>query len=65
MYGINSATSGFIHTSNTERGAKSHATRNGYNNIYYCCPRSWVVVLEATKVNGKWVNEVYDNLWEN
>jgi len=56
MYGILDYDGGFIHTSNTEKGAKQHATRNGYTVIYWCSPRSWAVCEWASKATGKWVN---------
>lgn len=54
MYGICSEQSGFIQTSKTEKGAKQHATRNGYGSIYYCSPHSWSVFELARRVGGKW-----------
>ena len=42
--------------SNTEKGAKQYATRNGYNiiSIRYNC--GYIVQEIANKVNGKWKN---------
>jgi len=57
-YGIHSTTSGYIDTSNTERGAKNHATRNGYNEVYIRFNNGYHIELVSTKVNNKWINEV-------
>jgi hypothetical protein len=61
VYGINSKTSGFIETSHSERGAKNHASRNGYRAVYRMCEHSWLVTLVSVFVadyglNGKWMN---------
>ena len=57
-YGINSILTGYRDTSNTERGAKNHATRNGYNEVYIRFNNGYHVERVATKVNNKWINEV-------
>lgn len=58
-YGINSKTSGYIDTSTTLRGAKNHATRHGYTEVYIRYNNGYHVELEATKQGNKWVN-AYD-----
>jgi|VirMetMinimDraft_7_1064189.scaffolds.fasta_scaffold08517_10 hypothetical protein len=49
-----------IHTdvSNTVKGAKNYATRNGFNiiSIRYNC--GYNVEEIANKVNGKWINKI-------
>jgi len=68
VYGINSKTSGFIETSTTERGAKNHATRNGYKAVYRMCKYSWLVTLVSVFVadyglNGKWMTPNNARVW--
>jgi len=53
-YGINSTNNGYIDTSTTERGAKNHATRHGYNEVYIRFNNGYHIELVATKCNGKW-----------
>ena len=54
MFGV-SICGVFRQCSETERGAKSYATRHGYKEVYYCSPYSWSCVCVATRVLGKWV----------
>lgn len=42
-------------TSNTLRGAKCYATRNGYNNVSKRV--GYNVFIVAEKINNKWVNK--------
>lgn len=46
-----------IPVSDSERGAKSYATRNGYKWIGYISPSSWVVVCISQRVGSKWKKE--------
>ena len=54
LYGVCGRDGGFIATSKTERGAKNHATRNGYSEVYKMHQVSWAVILVSEKINGKW-----------
>jgi ABC-type phosphonate transport system ATPase subunit len=53
VYGI---TYNGIHTdtSNTERGAKCYATRNGFTTVSVRFNCGYVVAIIAERVNGKW-----------
>ena len=53
VYGILGSEDNHIDVSNTERGAKSYATRHGYNKVSKRVGYNACVVSE--KVNGKWV----------
>lgn len=55
VYGVLDSNNCHIDTSNTEKGAKRHATLNGYEkvSIRYNC--GYHVEVIAEKVNGKWV----------
>jgi len=44
-----------IDTSKTERGAKQHATRNGYNLVGFRVGYNAFILAE--KINGKWVTK--------
>jgi hypothetical protein len=55
IYGICGADGGFIQTARTERGAKNHATRNGYFEVYAMNDVSWVVWLVAEKHVEGWL----------
>ena len=48
-----------IHTdvSNTERGAKIYATKNGYNEVSVRYNCGYTVQVIAKKVNNKWINQ--------
>lgn len=53
IYGVLNSELCLIDTSKTERGAKNHATRNGYNLIGFRVGYS--VFISHEKINGKWV----------
>ena len=53
IYGVLDSNDCQIDTSLTERGAKRHATLNGYNKISY--RTEYYVTRVSEKVNGKWV----------
>lgn len=53
IYGIINNDGCLIDTSLTERGAKRHATNNGYTTIGYRI--EYHVTVVATKLNNKWV----------
>ncbi len=55
-YGVLGRDGGFIETSATSRGAKNHATRNGYAEVYAMHCNSWAVWLVATKTDKGWKN---------
>ena len=48
-----------IHTdvSNTERGAKIYATKNGYNDVSIRYNCGYNVQIIAKKVGQKWINQ--------
>lgn len=54
VYGIAGSDGGFIHTANTEKGAKRKATNDGYSVVYKMHVNSWAVVEVAQKINNKW-----------
>lgn len=54
-YGINSKDNGYLDTSKTERGAKNHASRNGYKEVYARFNCGMDVILVSKNVNGRWV----------
>lgn len=58
-YGINSETRGYIDTSTTLKGAKNHATRHGYKEVYVRYNHGYSVQLVAVKQGNKWIN-TYD-----
>ena len=43
--------------SNTLQGAKSYATRNGFNDVYIRFNLGYNIRCVASKVNGKWINQ--------
>jgi hypothetical protein len=54
-YGIATEHSGYIDVSNTERGAKNFATRNGYKEVYIRFNSGYHIELVATKlINNTW-----------
>lgn len=53
-YGILGRDGGFIETSTTERGAKNHASRNGYSEVYAFHRVSWAVWKVSTKTTNRW-----------
>lgn len=55
VYGVAGRDGGFIQTSRTERGAKNHATRNRYRQVYAMHEVSWAVELIAERQNDKWI----------
>jgi len=58
-YGVlNQDTSGYIDTSRTLQGAKNHATRNGYSKVYIRFNNGYHIERVASKINGKWINNV-------
>lgn len=54
VYGVAGSDGGFIHTANTEKGAKRKATNDGYLEVYKMHLVSWAVVQVAVKVGKKW-----------
>lgn len=56
MYGVNTVFNGVVHVSNTIKGAKTYATRNGYKEVYHISKYSWACTLISTKINDKWVD---------
>jgi len=56
-YGVlSSIDSGYTDTSLTLRGAKIHATRNGYTKVYIRFANGYNIERVARKVDGKWIN---------
>jgi hypothetical protein len=55
-YGILNSSGGFAHCSNTARGAKNKATRDGVDQVYAMHAVSWSVWLVAEKVGASWIN---------
>jgi hypothetical protein len=55
-YGIISENSGYIDTSNSLLGAKNHATRNGYTQVYTRFNSDYVMALASDKTLGYWVD---------
>ena len=53
-YGVAGSDGGFIETSATLKGAKNHATRNGYDAVYKMHRVTWAVWKVAQKVGQKW-----------
>lgn len=57
-YGCNCSISGYFDVSNTLRGAKCWATRNGYSEVYIRFNYGYHVELKATKnEQEKWIDE--------
>lgn len=56
VYGVLTANNGVIDTANTLRGAKCHATRNGYSKVYKRNAMTGFVSASAIKVDGKWID---------
>ena len=54
IYGVVNSEGVHIDTSNTERGAKIYATRNGYSKVSIRYNMGYVVRVLAEKVNGVW-----------
>jgi len=55
-YGINSKNNGYIDTSNSLLGAKNHATRNGYMQVFKRFNGGYHVALASDKSLGYWVD---------
>lgn len=55
VYGIVGADGGFIHTANTEKGAKRKATNDGYLEVYKMHQVSWSVCKVAEKIGNTWI----------
>jgi hypothetical protein len=55
IYGVLNSELCLIDTSKTERGAKQHATRNGYNLVGFRVGYNAFILAE--KINGKWVTK--------
>ena len=55
-YGVVGRDGGFIYISDTLRGAKNYATRNGYTEVYCMHAVSWAVWKVSEKVNNNWNN---------
>ena len=53
-YGVNTRNHGYVDVSNTERGAKNYATRNGYSEVYIRFNSGYFVSLVATREGGIW-----------
>lgn len=53
IYGVLDRNNCHIDTSLSEKGAKRHATNNGYNTVSY--RNDYNVTIVANKVNGRWV----------
>jgi len=54
VYGVNSPRSGHIDVSNTERGAKNYATRNGYTEVTERNTNHMTAIIIAEKHDGMW-----------
>lgn len=54
-YGIYSKDNGYIDTSKSERGAKNHATRNGYKEVYARFNSGMDVILVSRNIKNKWI----------
>jgi len=59
-YGVNTANNGYVDVSTTERGAKSYATRNGYDEVWIRFNAGYHIALVAEKINGKWIKSNND-----
>ena len=57
-YGVATKTSGYVDTSRTERGAKNHATRNGYNAVFVRFNSGYDTALVAFRTNKGWCDAV-------
>ena len=55
-YGINSKNKGCIDTSKSLLGAKNHATRNGYKQVFKRFNGGYHVALTSDKSLGYWVD---------
>lgn len=55
IYGVIGSDGGHIDTSNTERGAKNKATRDGYSVVTRRHEVSWAVETVAHKKGNRWV----------
>lgn len=57
IYGVTNSKGIHTDVSNTERGAKIYATKNGYNqvSIRYNC--GYNVRIISVKVNNKWIDQ--------
>ena len=56
IYGVCfKSTGAYVDTSASLQGAKNHATRHGYTEVYRrdCC--GYHIELVATKFNGRWI----------
>lgn len=61
IYGVvNSKTNEFIDVSNSERGAKQIATRDGYTMIGYRLASDYIPRLTHVKKGGKWVEVMHE-----
>ena len=57
IYGVEGKDGGIIDISNSEKGAKNFATRNGYSQVFSRSNSScYVVRLIATKKGKRWIN---------
>lgn len=54
IYGVLGSDNVVIDVSNTERGAKVYATKNGYDRVYVRYSCGYNVALVAIKYKGKW-----------
>ena len=54
-YGVNTRSNGYQDVSNTLRGAKIYATKNGFSEVYIRFNSGYHVAKVAEKINGKWV----------
>lgn len=55
-YGILNKDNCHVDVSKTSRGAKSYATRHGYNAVSIRYNGGYNAIVVAKKVNGKWIN---------
>lgn len=54
MYGVLNSQMTHTDVSNTERGAKNYATRNGYDKVSIRFNLGYHVEFIAQRINGKW-----------
>jgi len=54
VYGVVQSDGSHCDVSNTERGAKQYATRNGYTQVTARRNGGYDAPIVATRVNGRW-----------
>jgi hypothetical protein len=57
MYGVNTATYGYVDVSNTLRGAKNYAARRGITKVYARPNLGYDTYLAAEKIGTRWRNK--------